>query len=483
MAGTVAPQGDAGGIYARISHLKDEDQTGVDRQERICRENAARAGVRVDPSHVFVDPSRSAWQRNRKRPGWDRLLAAIRAGEIRHLFVYHPDRLMRQPLDLEELLKLVDQHPLMLHGKVGKRDLTDPDDRYYLRLEIAHACRSSDDTSRRVRDQQKEQMDAGMPHGGMRCYGYSADMSVVVHEADVVREIYRRFLAGESIRLISRDLNDRGVPTALGKLWLPQSVRQLLDRPRSAGLIAHNGQVLRNANGGYRLGAWPPIVSVGDWEEVARLRQVRSIAFEESKAGRRRMYLLRSLVLCECGTHMAGSKNAGYGMYSCANSRKVSGKICRKRISAARLEELCTEAVLRVLEELTVAPDGSGALTTTAEREAEIAAIQQRLDELNEVWRDPEMKMPTAEYKSQRKDLVRRLEKANRATAVRPHTALEGIVLGAGARDAWSDPRMTPARKAAVFRYFFAAVRIRGTSLPPPSFDHGRISIEWNPLS
>ena len=224
VAETVGTQGDAGGIYARISHLKDDDQTGVDRQVRISRGNAARAGVRVDPRHVFIDPSRSAWQRNRKRPGWERLLDAIRAGEIRHLFVYHPDRLMRQPLDLEELLKLADAHPLMLHGKVGKRDLTDPDDRYYLRLEIAHACRSSDDTSRRVRDQQREMMEAGRSHGGRRPYGYTIGMTdVVAAEAKVIREIYRRFISGESVRGIARGLNDRGVPTAEGMKWSPAS--------------------------------------------------------------------------------------------------------------------------------------------------------------------------------------------------------------------------------------------------------------------
>ncbi|MCX4455318.1 recombinase family protein [Streptomyces sp. NBC_01340] len=52
----------------------NDDQTGVDRQERICREIAERRGLTIDPAHVFVDNSRSAWSRGRKRPGWDQLL-------------------------------------------------------------------------------------------------------------------------------------------------------------------------------------------------------------------------------------------------------------------------------------------------------------------------------------------------------------------------------------------------------------------------
>ncbi|MCX4575534.1 recombinase family protein [Streptomyces sp. NBC_01571] len=48
-----------------------------------------------------MDDNRSAWQRNRKRPGWDEMPKAMGEGEVRHVVVYHPDRLMRQPKDLE----------------------------------------------------------------------------------------------------------------------------------------------------------------------------------------------------------------------------------------------------------------------------------------------------------------------------------------------------------------------------------------------
>jgi site-specific DNA recombinase len=70
-------------IYCRISSARDEDQTGVDRQERLCREVAERLGLVVVPECVFVDNNRSAWQRNRHRLGWDGLLEAVRAGRLR----------------------------------------------------------------------------------------------------------------------------------------------------------------------------------------------------------------------------------------------------------------------------------------------------------------------------------------------------------------------------------------------------------------
>src|SRR6185312_16467373 len=146
---------------------------------------------------VFVDNNRSAWRRSRKRPGWDALLAAIRAGRVRHVLVYHPDRLMRQPRDLEELLTLSDEHDLTLHGQANRRDLSDPDDRFFLRIEVAHSCRSSDDTSRRLRDALEDRARAGRPHASARrAYGYApGGMAIVGEEAAVVvREIFARYL-------------------------------------------------------------------------------------------------------------------------------------------------------------------------------------------------------------------------------------------------------------------------------------------------
>jgi DNA invertase Pin-like site-specific DNA recombinase len=147
--------------------LTTTTRPGVDRQERICREIADRLRLVVPPSLVFVDNNRSAWRRDRKRPGWDALLKEMDEGKIRHLIAYHPDRLMRQPRDLEELLTISDSNHITLHGEANRRDLSDPDDRFILRIEVAHACRSSDDTSRRLKDAMDDRAKAGT-HTGRR---------------------------------------------------------------------------------------------------------------------------------------------------------------------------------------------------------------------------------------------------------------------------------------------------------------------------
>lgn len=208
-------EGEPAAIYCRISKATDDDQTGVDRQERICREIAQRLQLEVPADRVHVDNNRSAWQRNRKRPGWDALLAGMRAGQFRHVTVYHPDRLMRQPRDLEELLAISEEQDITLHGQANRRDLSDPDDRFFLRIEVAHACRSSDDTSRRLKDALADRARDGKPHTSKRRYGYSPDgMEIVPDEAEILREMFRRYLDGEAVHGITMRLIRRGVPTA-----------------------------------------------------------------------------------------------------------------------------------------------------------------------------------------------------------------------------------------------------------------------------
>src|SRR5438067_619505 len=79
---------------------------------------------------------------------------------------------------------------------------------------------------------------AGRPHGGgRRPFGYEVGMGALIPaESKVVREIFSRFLEGETLRAIASDLNVREVPTSLGSVWTVGGVARVLDAPRYAGI-------------------------------------------------------------------------------------------------------------------------------------------------------------------------------------------------------------------------------------------------------
>ena len=466
--------GEQAAIYCRISKADDDDQTGVDRQERICRDIADRLGLVVTREHVHVDNSRSAWQRNRKRPGWDKLLDSARQEDVRHIIAYHPDRLMRQPRDLEELLQVADDHRIMLHGEANRRDLSDPDDRFILRIEVAHACRSSDDTSRRLRDFTEERAQDGKPHSGKRRFGYTKNgMEIVEEEAIIVREVFDPYLRGESPGAIARDLTGRKVKTAHGANWTAYAVRALLDSNHVASVRVYHGEEIGP-------GAWPAIIDMGMWAEAKAKRQFRAAQFDQAgKEARRRFYLLRGIVMCgSCGTYMAGSGTKDTILYVCSRKLRYDEKKCQRSIAAVTLEEYVRDVALEALEKMTV--EGRPSTVAIPESQAtELKAEQQQLIDLNAMWTNREIK--TSEYREMRKTVEDRISRLQRRAVLRPVEVLEGVT-GARARTEWFADSMTDERRNAILRFLIAAVIIGPAQHKGRVFDYDRVDIEPNPL-
>lgn len=310
------------GIYCRLSYAPDGSVEKVERQESDCRELAARMGWRVSDRHVFPDNSRSAWQRNRKRPQWDAMLRAIEAGEIDGLIVYHGDRLIRQPFDLETLISIAESQSLRVASPSGTRNLDSPDDRFILRIEAAQACRESDNTSRRVRRGVTARVAKGLPGtaGGKRPYGWGVQtgtrdkvdaagetVSVPVYDTALPRPEEIRFikagaerrLAGMNQGAVVRWLNKEGARTTEGNPWTVKSWRNVMLNPRTAGLIEREGQ-LHNA-------AWEGALKVETWEAIRALH--RESAAQNPYAGRERVHLLTGVAEChQCHKPEAGSQ-------------------------------------------------------------------------------------------------------------------------------------------------------------------------------
>ena len=468
-------QGEDAAIYCRVSHIKDKDQTGVDRQERICRDVVESLGLVV--RHVFIDPNRSVWQRDRKRPGWDALLKVAGNRGIRHIVVYHPDRLMRQPWDLEELLKISEEHGIILHGKASHRDLSDPDDRHYLRGEVAHACRSSDDTSRRLQDAMVDRARDGKPQTGARRYGYTkTGMEIVAEEAAIVRWMFESFLNGMTPHAISDDLNRRGIPTAQGKRWSIPTVLRLLDSRHVAGIRVFRGQEIGS-------GIWPAIIDPAMFREVQERRAFRSAATREQYE-HRTFYLLRGLLWCtKCGARMSGRPDTGgRPVYVCTNFRPTDGSAkCYRRAGAASLESFIKDAAITLLERL----DVTGAATTamlTDDDKAAIEADQAELAELKAMWDTQEIK--THEYRAMRKKVQDRIDKRQAKTIIRPGVEVLDGMIGPDARKTWDAHEQAGncERLNAVLRFLFAAIRLDESRAANGSFDYGRIHIEQNDL-
>ncbi|MFI2577736.1 recombinase family protein [Streptomyces rochei] len=332
-------------IYCRISLARHGETIKVDDQERLCRQVAQERGWTPVDRLVFKDNSISAWRRDVRRPGWEAMLEAIGAGEVGAIIVYHGDRLIRQPWDLEVLLRLADERGIRLASPTGTRNLDDPDDRFILRIEAAQACRESDNTSRRLKWHYEKQAARGITRlggRGGRAFGFEPDgLTVREDDAAVIREVARRVLAGEPIGAIARDLTARGVTTTTGGPWDHSALKKLMLRPRLAGLVARKGSIVGPA-------AWPAILPRATWETVRATLERKASGFGYATNARR--YLLTGIALCgTCEQPLVVRHNTRPGLtgYGCIT------RSCTKKVHRAihHLDPYITGAVIALLND------------------------------------------------------------------------------------------------------------------------------------
>jgi site-specific DNA recombinase len=213
--------------YERLSRDKRGLSENVEIQREENREYAAEKGWTVVGEFSDNDISASKFaakegQRKKKRPGYNALIKAIKAGEVDLVLVTEMPRLYRQIEELLDLIRLAESTPLKgIETTSGNGyDLSTGPGVHNAISAVNNAVLESRQISDRTKRKKKAQAKAGGYHGGKRPYGYEKDgITVVEAEAAVIREVVRRVLAGESLKSIARDLNRRGVPTATGKLW------------------------------------------------------------------------------------------------------------------------------------------------------------------------------------------------------------------------------------------------------------------------
>jgi DNA invertase Pin-like site-specific DNA recombinase len=353
-------------VYVRISSDVTGEGLGVARQDADCRALAARHGW--DVGKVYCDNDTSAYS-GKPRPGYEQLLKDIDAGTVRTLVAWHTDRLHRSPKELERFIDLAERTGLRVETvQAGRLDLASASGRAMARTLGAWARFESEHKSDRIRRKLATNAAEGKPHGGMRPYGWEPDKRTPREsEAAVLREAYRRVLAGEPIRALTRDLNSRGHFSATGKPWTHPTLLGVLRNARHGGLRIHHGEVVGDAD-------WTGIVAPETWRAVERVLTDPSRVTTPGRAGR--LNLLSGIATCGiCGARLRVGHSRSVKAYRCA-----SAHVSRTRDP---LEEFITMIVIERLSRPDAArllmPEDDGGAREAAEQAAE--RIRQRLDD------------------------------------------------------------------------------------------------------
>jgi DNA invertase Pin-like site-specific DNA recombinase len=214
------------GIYARYSidlqrERSIEDQVALGR--RVIRaEGLVEAGV-------FADRIKTSATLHGRR-GLTDLMKAVENGAVDVVLVENLDRISRDQADLSTVYKKLKFYGVMLRevhggeanaitvgvkGLMGSLFLTD------------------------LKDKVRRGLDGNIGRGasaGGKAYGYEpvpgkpGGLSIVPAEAEIVLEVFERYLGGETPRAIAHSLNERGVLAPRGARWNASTLHGSADR-------------------------------------------------------------------------------------------------------------------------------------------------------------------------------------------------------------------------------------------------------------
>ncbi|HWJ96518.1 MAG TPA: recombinase family protein [Acidimicrobiales bacterium] len=456
-------------VYARISS-DDGTALGVTRQVEDCRKLAAELGWQVVDE--YVDNDVSAYS-GKKRPAYERMLSDLSDGLVDAVLAYHADRLTRRPIELEHFVETVSaagvRHVRFVSG--GEMDPGNGDGLLVLRMLGAVAANESASKSRRVRRKLDEVAAAGRPHGGsVRPFGFEDDkITVRPAEAEVVRQLATRYLAGESLRSLCIWLDDEGVRTVKGGLWRSPTLRGLLSSGRIAGLRVHRGEVVGPA-------VWEPIITPAQRDKIlARMA-------DAATTGRRtpRRYLLSGLLRCHrCGGKLYSAARVDTRRYVCMSGPDHGG--CGGTlIVAGPVEELVADAVLYRLDTADLAAALAGRAADDEQAVVlgdQLAADRQQLDELAALYADKAITV--REWMAARRPIEDRIDQAQRKVARLGNSdALVGLVGNGGElRSRWAGLNLT--RQAAIVAAILDHAVIGPGTPGARAFDANRVELVW----
>ena len=310
------------------------------------------------------------------RPELNRLLDLVRQDMVATVIIKDQSRIGRDVLEVGLLKREFEGHGVRLIAMGDNLDTANGFDMMSIIRDVFNEFYVAD-TSKKIRAVKRAKSEAGDMKIGRPPFGFMRDpedgQKFVIDEeaAALVREIFKRIIAGEGVSKIAADFNRRKIDTAITRwnrragmdiaedphTWSGAQVQQIAQNRTYLGervlqkyttpSYKNRTQIIRPEE------EWcvfpdhhAPLVSVEEFELVQRLRSVRRKVTKSGDLG-----VLNGLLRCsDCGDNLriATDTKKGYALYMCRNYANSvcagTGHACtRHSINRKLLEQLVLE--------------------------------------------------------------------------------------------------------------------------------------------
>ena len=215
--------------YARVSTDKQADRgVSLEAQQEKIRAMVVVHGAEL--SDIIVEAGESAKSLN--RPGMQRLLALVDAGEVHAVIVAKLDRLTRSVKDLCELLEKFERRGVALISVAESLDTGSAAGRLVLNIMTAVSQWEREAIGERTRDALSHKRSNGERVGNIQ-FGYRLCADGKHIEPDpaeqaVLDDIRQLRRSGQTMRGIAAALNQRALRTRRGSAWRLEHVARII---------------------------------------------------------------------------------------------------------------------------------------------------------------------------------------------------------------------------------------------------------------
>ncbi len=323
--------------YIRVS-TDEQLEFSPDSQLKLLREYAEKHDMLLADECIFSDEGISG-RSAEKRPAFMRMIAAAKQKmpPFSVVLVWKYSRFARSRQDSIFYKTMLRRECGVEVISITEQLTDDPTSILIEALLEAMDEYYSINLAQEVRRGMSERFSRGVPISAAP-FGYRMEQGRLLQEteeAKIVRYIYRSFLCGETIRMITESLNTMGILTKRGHPFECRSVKYILSNPIYAGFLRRSaskkltGRYYQRDGAEIVSGQHKGIVSTEDFNQV-QLRLTKR-GREEKLPVNREGFMLRGLIRCSaCGALLtrSGGKNglqcSRYSRGQCAQSHYVS---------------------------------------------------------------------------------------------------------------------------------------------------------------
>ncbi len=366
--------------YCRVSTKQEEQLNSYETQvryytDRINREPGWKlAGIYADKGITGTSM--------KKRDEFNKLIRQCKRGKVDMIIVKSISRFARNTLDCLKITRMLRELKVDVYFEEQNLHSIDPSSEFYISIYGSVAQSESENISHNVAWGKARSAKNGNVFFAYKSFlgyrrGADGKPEIDPEQADTVRRIYDRFLAGNSLQQIANGLTADGIPTPMGRtVWQASVVQSILSNEKYKGDALLGKTYVEDCiskkvrvNAGERPQYYvennhPAIIDAATFarvqEELARRaskRKVKQTGTTTEQGKYCGKYALTELLICgECGTPyrrctwtVGGKKRI---VWRCINRLDYGKKYCHHSptMEEAPLQNAIMDAVLKTAQ-------------------------------------------------------------------------------------------------------------------------------------